>query len=396
MVERQITFTTANLFNLCAVGQRTYGDAPPYPDNAEGVRNYRTRIQWLGDALRAFQADVMAFQEVWSAAALTDVLDRAGLTVSHAVLARDAPGRGRPQVAAAVRKELLSDPGGWQESFPDSFRLAGIRELHGAREAIDVRLSRFSRPLLWFVLDPPDTRPRNLPVSVIVAHLKSKGPARIASALDDRDGDGRPDRPPILREHAAIAASCASHLRRVLEAGALRAYLDMFMKGREPTQLSPVVVLGDLNDDTLSTTTELVAGAARYRLFSASRRGGESGAGLYSVEALQQYRSLRHVYYTYIFENKPGSLDHVLVSEEFYDHSKKRRWSFQNIEILNDHLGYGDESRAQREARMTETGISDHGFVRALFNWDPAPGTEDIPDEEVVVATAADIFRPGV
>ena len=101
-----------------------------------------------------------------------------------------------------------------------------------------------------------------------------------------------------------------------------------------------------------------------------SRAGFTSDKGRYSVERLQQYRSLRAVYYTHIYKDKRGSLDHILAFEEFYDHSRKRRWSFRAMEVINDHL--------DRDAFEAE-GASDHGLVRAYFDWNPMP-------EEIEVA----------
>jgi hypothetical protein len=56
------------------------------------------------------------------------------------------------------------------------------------------------------------------------------------------------------------------------------------------------------------------------------------------------------------------------VSEEFYDHSRKRRWSFREMEVINDHLN--------RE-QFKDEGASDHGIVRAYFDWNPMPAKID-------------------
>jgi predicted extracellular nuclease len=136
------------------------------------------------------------------------------------------------------------------------------------------------------------------------------------------------------------------------------------MRSEDEDALSPTVLLGDLNDGSLSVTTEMISDRPRYRVVEKSRAGERSDRGLYSVERLQQYRSMRDVYYTYVFEEKRESLDHILVSEEFYDHSRKRRWSFREMEVWNDHLN--------RESLEAE-GASDHGIVRACFDWNPMP-----------------------
>jgi endonuclease/exonuclease/phosphatase family metal-dependent hydrolase len=143
--------------------------------------------------------------------------------------------------------------------------------------------------------------------------------------------------------------------------------LDEAMRSGEDDALSPTVVLGDLNDGSLSVTTEMISDQPRYRVLEKSQVGRSSDRGLYSVERLQQYRSMRHVYYTHVFRDKRESLDHILVSEEFYDHSLKRRWSFREMEVWNDHLN--------REA-LEDEGATDHGVVRAYFDWNPMPAME--------------------
>jgi negative regulator of replication initiation len=143
------------------------------------------------------------------------------------------------------------------------------------------------------------------------------------------------------------------------------------MQSENEDAISPVVVLGDLNDDTLSVTNELLSDQPTYRLVEKSTAGRTSDKGLYSAERLQQYRSSRHIYYTHVYKNKRESLDHILLSEEFYDHSRKRLWSFRELEVYNDHLN--------REA-FKEQGASDHGQVRVYFDWNPMPREIDVDE----------------
>ncbi len=361
---RDLSFATFNLLNLQQLGGLTYSGTPPYPDDPEGRAAHARKIGWIAARLREIDADVIGFQELWSAGALALAFEQAGLAGEYDLIARDAPGRGRPQVALAVRKgedgrSRLLPGAGWVADFPEGFRFENLHETRGAEEEITISISRFSRPVLIARIQPAGTRPKPPVVTVLVAHLKSKAPARLS-----RRGD-----PAVLARHGAVARSAVAHIRRVMEAGALRAMLDGLMKGDDPAALSPTVVLGDLNDGSLAVTTEMISGQPGYRVIEKSRTGSRSEAGLYSVEKLQQYRSLRHVYYTHIYRNQMESLDHILVSEEFYDHARKRQWSFREMEILNDHLN--QETRAE----LRESGASDHGIVRAAFDWNPMPET---------------------
>ncbi len=57
------------------------------------------------------------------------------------------------------------------------------------------------------------------------------------------------------------------------------------------------------------------------------------------------------------------SLDHILVSQELYDQSRKRVWAFVGLELMNDHLSRRDHK---------ESGTIDHGIVRAELEYRPA------------------------
>ena len=63
-----------------------------------------------------------------------------------------------------------------------------------------------------------------------------------------------------------------------------------------------------------------------------------------------------------LYQNSLESLDHILVSQEFYDQSKKRLWLFKGMEIINDHLN---------DDNHKETGTTDHGIVKATFEYNP-------------------------
>lgn len=364
--KRDISFATFNLLNLQEPGKFTYSrQKPAFEDTLEGQAIYEQKLAWIGQKLQLLDADVIGFQEVWSAASLEQAFAKGELTSEYDIIARDAPGLGRPQVAIAVRKGMVAktqqNQNCWQEHFPDTFVFDSLKEMDGAEEEITVTINKFSRPVLCVDVQIEARSPTPPPIRVYVAHLKSKGPARLRGSRDNQ----------VLENHSAITLSAVSHIRRVMEAGALRAMLDTHMRSSEEMELSPTVILGDLNDGTRSVSTELISAQPTYRLFATSRAGSQSDRGLYSVETLQQYRSQRHVFYTYNFKNNLQTLDHIMVSEEFYDHSRKRHWSFEEMEVINDHLNIADESPSQKRQLIQQTGASDHGLVRAEFNWDP-------------------------
>ena len=58
------------------------------------------------------------------------------------------------------------------------------------------------------------------------------------------------------------------------------------------------------------------------------------------------------------------SLDHIMVSDSFYDHSSIRKWSFREMQVFNDHL-------TATEAERNRLGYNDHGIIVAQFDWNP-------------------------
>ena len=138
---RDLSFATFNLFNLQVPGGITFGSSPAIPDTAEGRAEYQRKIDWTAAQLKRLDAEVIGFQELWARQALVDAFEAAELIDDYDLVARDAPGRGRPQVALAVRKDRRGNsqllPGAeWQPNFPESFRFDQVRETDGAAEEI--------------------------------------------------------------------------------------------------------------------------------------------------------------------------------------------------------------------------------------------------------------------
>jgi predicted extracellular nuclease len=213
---------------------------------------------------------------------------------------------------------------------------------------VRVTIPHFSRPVLNF---QAELREGTGPTEVFVTHLKSKLPERV-----DTEAWFKADKA-LFKPHAGALGAALATVRRTAEGTALRILLTKVMKGSD----TPVLVLGDLNDGQHSNTVNILTEQPHY-LVGESKGGADSG--LYTAQTLQEYRDSRDVYYTHVHEDLRESLDHVLVSEQFYDNSKDRLWLFNGLVIDNDHLN--DENHR-------ETGTGDHGVVRVSFAWRPAP-----------------------
>ncbi|MCU4175225.1 endonuclease/exonuclease/phosphatase family protein [Carboxylicivirga sp. N1Y90] len=335
---KEITFANCNLFNLQLPGKSMYGGSKWTQEQ------YDKKIKWTSNIVQSLDADVIGFQELWHADALTEVFKKAGLLNDYTLMTQEATGS-KIVCAAAVRKSLSPNTPEWMTDFPDKFILKSKGDDPQTRD-IQINIDSYSRPVLRFSIEPRN----NHKINVCVCHFKSKAPSKIYKNqwyIEDKD---------YYSKHSEGIGSALSTIRRTAEAAALRMTLIDELKGTD----TAMVVLGDLNDSQLSNTLNVLSGQPTY-LSVLSKGGGD--ADLYSVATLQEYRSLRDVFYTHIHQNIKESLDHILVSQEFYDNSKKRIWAFAGMDIMNDHLNNEEHK---------EDGSSDHGIVKATFKYKPA------------------------
>jgi endonuclease/exonuclease/phosphatase family metal-dependent hydrolase len=333
IMQEEIRFATFNVCNLAPPGAKLYDNLEPL--TPEG---YDAKANWIAGQLDQLDADVIGFQEIFSQAALRDVLSRtrkyrealhAGfdpdphaqrLTPNVAIVSR-LPFAGAPSVYANFPEDVPCDSGS-----PDS--------------------DRFARAPLHVQVVLPGERT----VDVVVVHLKSRRP-------DYRSGDSGED--PL---HYAMA-SLRSLVWRGTEAVALRVLLSKMM--REARR--PCVVLGDFNDTADAVTTTIVLGTGGTRSANGQGVNGtqveERRGRLYDANQIQLRQDhLRHVGYTSIHEGHYSTIDHVLVSEEFNRHSPRAIGEVIDVSYFNDHL------------RLDRPEASDHGQVLVRMRLFRTPG----------------------
>lgn len=331
----RVSVATLNLYNLHLPGRRMNPGQRPWSEE-----EYARKVAWLGSRLAAIDADVVGLQELWHRDALLAALAAGGVTDTYDVVADAATGS-RIVCAALVRKGLLAGDPEWIDRFPAAARLETTTSFDPQAPGIFVSITRFARPVLRVPLALRDDHVTQL----FVTHLKSKLPIRVDT---EHWYQAAPD---LYKPHAPALGSALATIQRTAEATALRVLLTDLTKGTT----TPVVVLGDVNDGKHSTTVDILTQQPRY-LVGDSRGGADTG--LYTAQTLQEYRDTRDVYYTHVYEDLRESLDHVLVSEQLYDHSRRRLWLFDGLTILNDHLDDADH-------RLT--GSTDHGIVVVRF-----------------------------
>lgn len=343
---RDISFASFNLYNLQLPGE-------PWRTEPYTEAQYAAKIAWSAAALRALDADVIVFQELWSAQGLKDLFAAAQLDSGYDLVFLRDTGWYDIAVALAVREPWGVRAKVNHKTFPKGTILKK-REVdrNGGNldedDDIEVVISSFSRAIIQASIENKD-HPELPLIEVFATHLKSKLPTR----LDREEREN-----PATKGHGQALGAALSTIRRTAEAAALRVLLNDVMRDTD----TPVVVAGDCNDSPNSNTLAILTEQPSFRFYADSRAGRTTDRGLYNVGALQQLRSFRDVTYSHIYKGEHDTLDHVLVSEQFYDHARKRIWSFKEAHYWNDHLN----------AHESKGPASDHGLVSARFVYDPA------------------------
>ena len=337
---KKLTIGTFNLYNLNEPGTAIYTDADGWTQD-----EYDRKIEWTKRVLQTLAPDVLGLQELWHRASIEHALAESGMAGSYDVVVPANATGGGIVCAALVRKGLLAGEPEWIVNFPPKFVLRSSGD-DPQTAAISVTINSFSRPVLRFTIAP---RSDHDAIEVYVCHFKSKGPTKVFREQWFRDDE------PFYKKHQTAIGAAISTIRRTAEAAALRMMLTEKMKGTK----TPVIVLGDINDGQHSNTANILTEQPRF-LVGDSMGGGD--ISLYTAQTLQEYRSTRDVYYTHIHQDIMESLDHILVSEEFYDNSRRRLWMFDGMTVNNDHLNFDDHK---------VRGTNDHGIVCATFKHKP-------------------------
>lgn len=299
-MQEEIRFATFNVCNLAPAGAKLYDNLEPL-----SPAQYEAKAEWTARQIDLLDADVIGLQEIFSQAALRDVLSRTRHYRAATVAGYDAmdiAGRMLPTVALVSRLPLVDAGVAWSD-FPA-----------GVSISAEDNACRFARAPLHVQIILPGGQLTD----VVVVHLKSRRP-------DYRHGDGN--------DAAAYAlANLRSLQRRGAEAVALRMLAsELGHSGR------PRIVLGDFNDIANAVTTAIVMGAG-----APCEPGMEMRARLYDANAIQlRQDALRHVGYTNIHDSAYMTIDHILVSEHFHPASPRAIGVLQEVTYLNDHLLLG-------------------------------------------------------
>ncbi|MEO0904430.1 MAG: endonuclease/exonuclease/phosphatase family protein, partial [Pseudomonadota bacterium] len=364
----RFTIASFNVKNLIEAEQEYYRFEEYTPEE------HAWKQAWLADQLLTMNADVVCFQEIFSEAALRDVIietDELGQAANEAVIpdrtkryARKAifrklafepyteaalafapnsfdggPGQRRPGVAVLSRFGFVGQPEIIQD-LPEPLNIP-FSDLDGS-DGGTYQIKRLSRPILKVRVPVGDAV-----VTVFNCHLKSK-----LGELPRPDGAPFPPAADLVNYDPATRAmgSLRSALRRMAEAWVLRrAVLEELEAG------NPVMVLGDFNDSEHAVSSEIITGEAPFKNYAwmrrhdaETRRDRYSDAEneiiqekinkvrLYSAEKLFVKKSLRDMVYTSAFGGVFESIDQILMSRHFLPGFADRIGEMEYFSVLND------------------------------------------------------------
>lgn len=324
-MQQELRFATFNVCNLALPSVKYYEDQIPY-----STEEYDAKTSWIAQQLDKLDADVIGLQEIFSQAALKDVLAK---TQKY----RDAHHIGfdpdphadhlTPSVALISRLPVAEGATIFQQ-LPNNLVVA----LPGVAHPV----SHFTRPILHAKIEvSPD-----LLIHIFVCHLKSK--------LPDYRNDNNDDQP----DQAGVAM-LRSLIRRGTDALGLRTLLSNLNKEKR----APIIVMGDFNDTAGAIPTQMVMGLGKYPINGVDDRLFES----YRIQSRRD--AMRDVGYTHIHDGSYETIDHILVSEEFNPASRAAIGEVVEVMYLNDHMTF------------KQAHVSDHGLVlvRILLHGKSSP-----------------------
>lgn len=327
-MQQEIRFATFNVCNLALPGMTFYDNLPPYTPE-----EFEAKLNWLARKIDEIDADIIAFQEIFSQSALRDVLARSrNYREAHHAGFDPAPGIEplTPSVALVSRLPFAAAPATFH-GLPPAL-LASL-----APQASP--MTRFTRPLLHVQVQATP----QLKVNVLVVHLKSKRP-------DYLDGEDATD--PALFD----LASLRSLYRRGTEAVGLRHVLDGLMPEHGH---APLVVMGDFNDIAEAVTTQLVTGVGRPQP-EMDGLGDGFGRRLFDSYRIQARRDFsRDVGYSHIHEGVFHTIDHVLVSKEFHPGWPHALGAVTEVMYMNDHIQLGNPEASDHGAVLVKVALRD-------------------------------------
>jgi predicted extracellular nuclease len=335
---------------------------PISPNNPVTQQAFDEKLAYLEQRIREVQPDVLALQEIGG----TALADQTSFTALAGRLADLFPHR-----ALSAHPDSRPNGGGIRVGFLSRLPILATDEVVAFAPG---ELSQVPN----FATNPPrppvvrlsrgglsiDVQTENgLRVHLVTAHLKSKLitypplPGRRDSRFDTDDEDER------------ARGTGLALLRRTAEAVALRVHLNQVMQAADAPH---VIVLGDLNDEPLAATTQLLLGPVDSDI---TRRDQRDPVRLYNLcDALPLRGSATKVFlapeqrFTRMYEGRGELIDHILASRGLLGTPEQNRqdvWTVTDVQSLVDSI-QGQSIGNNPTTRVAES-HPDHAPVFARF-----------------------------
>ncbi|MDR9830217.1 endonuclease/exonuclease/phosphatase family protein [Vibrio sp. FNV 38] len=293
-IARSFTLATHNLFNYMAPPNAYYQF-----DNIYTAQEWHKKQRWLSRHLDDLSADMIGFQEVFSAQSLEEQTRSLGYQY-FACLAEPKVESdyvySNPPLAFASRFPII-------KSY--SVNSGDIRNLS--------KQFQFSRAPLHCVVEVPEFGLLN----IIVVHLKSqRSSIELSPNMDEAQS-----------HEANVHGRFISSQQRESEADAISHYVRQLHR----QQSRPCVVLGDFNQDLRSTELHCLSGEGL------AQQKGRLQSSLFDSYLLQASIAEKRPA-THYYGEQGNVLDYVLLSGEFSSQSKLRRGKVVSVEVLDKHL----------------------------------------------------------
>ncbi|MCC7368555.1 MAG: endonuclease/exonuclease/phosphatase family protein [Chloroflexi bacterium] len=351
-----LTVMTWNVENLFPPGY------PISPSRQVTAEAFDAKLMYLTEQIRAVQPDVVALQELGGA---SDADDSAFMALA-----------GRladilPQPALSAHPDSRPTGGGIRVGFLSRLPILATAEVvdfaPGELAAVPGFGSaqpsrRLSRGALCIEVEPAP----GLRVHLISAHLKSKlityppAPGGHQARFDTNDEDER------------ARGTGLALLRRTAEAVALRVHVNAVLQAADAPQ---VVLLGDLNDEPLAATTQLLLGPADSDVTSPDRRDGVRLYNLCDTIPLKGSRptDVKEFLapdrrYSRLYEGRGELIDHILVSRGLLgtpEQNRQGQWAVTEVTSLVESIQ--GESVGNNPTTRVDESHPDHAPIVARF-----------------------------
>lgn len=350
---RVASCNTAN-FNFPGVrfAGRPGGDGAPLTEDV-----YHAKIEWLSTLIRSQKVDIIGLQELFHKSALETLAEKALVSTRYLfapdletnVQTQNETAEARGPFCGIASKYPLSNTSAISE-FPanvtDGLRVISDEAVSG--DIIPIPLHKFQRPVLRADASIA-TDSSTVTVTILVAHLKSKR-QQFLKTEDPKDPT------------AQALGSARSLIIRAAEAAALRSIVVELVSGNN----RPLILMGDLNDDLTSVTTQLIGGDEPAFFLKLPDKKAIFDALLYSAHEIQEQNSHRSVAFTHVYNGRYELLDHIFLSQEFAHGNPQRIADVRNTRVFNDHLF---DARLEGDRSIKTMSTSDHGLPICEIEW---------------------------